>query len=93
VICVSETWFVSGLSESSILCDSFDLYHSDRNGQGGGVAIYVNKKLNSKVVCMRTAESEAKWNFVTVFNKCHRRRIRRRLQRHHPQDLPNQVLT
>jgi len=66
---VSETWFVSDLCESLIVCDSFNLFHSDRSGRGGGVAIYVNKNLNSKLVCTQSIEIEIEWMFINIFNK------------------------
>jgi len=47
VICVSETWFVSDVKNVSIMCESSNLFRSDRSGRGGGVAICINKKLNA----------------------------------------------
>jgi len=52
VICVSETWFVSDVGNMSVMCDSFNLFRSDRSGRGGEVAVYKNKKLNAKKVCV-----------------------------------------
>jgi len=57
VICVSETWFVSDVSNMSIMCESFNLFRSYRSGRGGGVAIYINKKLNAKKVCVQPETS------------------------------------
>jgi len=50
VIFVSETWFVHDLCDSSIVCEGFNVYRSDRTGHAGGVAIYVNVKLKCKGV-------------------------------------------
>jgi len=45
---VSETWFEHDLCDSSIVCEGFNVYWSDRTGHAGGVAIYVNVKMNYK---------------------------------------------
>jgi len=57
VVCVSETWYVSGVSNMTIMCESINLFRSDRSGRGGGVAIYINKKLNAKKVCVQLETS------------------------------------
>jgi len=57
VICVSETWFVHDLCDSSIVCEGFSVYRSDRTGHAGGVAIYVNVKLKCKGVLKQPSDS------------------------------------
>jgi len=69
VICVSETWFVSDVSNMSIMCKSFNLFRSDRSGRGGGVAVYINKKLNAKKVCVQAETSAIEYIFLSIFNK------------------------
>ena len=47
VICVSETWLKTDILEYFNL-DSYNLYASCRStGEGGGTAIYVNRKIDS----------------------------------------------
>jgi len=46
-IWVSETFFLPDFSDLSIACDDYVVYRADRFSHAGGVAIYVNKKLNS----------------------------------------------
>jgi len=41
----------------SIMCESFNLFRSDRSGGGAGVAIYINKKLNAIKVCVQPETS------------------------------------
>jgi len=69
VICVSETWFISDVSNMSIMCESFILFRSDRSGRGEGVAIYINKKLNAKRVCVQPETSAIEYIFLSIFNK------------------------
>jgi len=56
-ICVSETWFVHDLCYLSIACNGFNVFRSDRNGNALGVAIYLNTKIQCKVVLKQTSES------------------------------------
>jgi len=58
VICVSEIWFVQSLCDVLISCDGYNVYRSDRVSHGGGVAIYVNKKLkfNLSYKCPKPAK-------------------------------------
>jgi len=46
VICVSD------VSNMAIMGERFNLFRSDLSGRGGGVAIYISKKLNAKKVCV-----------------------------------------
>jgi len=61
--------FVSDVSNMSIMCESFNLFRSDRSGRGGGVAIYINKKLNAKKVCVQPETSAIEYIFLSIFNK------------------------
>ena len=48
IIFVTETWF----NQSSVVSlESFKIFRRDRDGHGGGVAIYVNNKLESFEIC------------------------------------------
>jgi len=68
VICVSETWFVQSLCDVLISCDGYNVYRSDRVSHGGGVAIYVNKKLKAKIICQHTINSAIEYIFLEIQN-------------------------
>jgi len=63
VICVSETWFLHDFSDLSIACDDYVVYRADPFSHAGGVAIYVNKKLNSTVKCKHPLDSVIEYLF------------------------------
>lgn len=51
IIVVSETWFKSYRSNASVKIDNYEIIRNDRYAKrGGGVAIYLRKGLNYKVV-------------------------------------------
>lgn len=66
VICMSETWFSSHVSDLLVECNGYDLFRSDRDSHAGGVAIYVSKRLNAKLVCKHPSESAVEWIFVEI---------------------------
>jgi len=68
-ICVSETWFLPHFSDLSIACDDYVVYRADRFSHAGGVAIYVNKKLNSTVKCKHPLDSEIEYLFLELSGK------------------------
>lgn len=43
IICVSETWFKSDIADCTISMDGYSVVRVDRNGHGGGVAIYFKR--------------------------------------------------
>jgi len=56
------------------MCESFNLFRSDRSGGGAGVAIYINKKLNAIKVCVQPETSAIEYIFLiyiflSIFNK------------------------
>jgi len=53
----------------SIMCENFSLFRSDRSGRGGGVTVYINKKLNDKKVCVQPETSAIEYIFLCIFNK------------------------
>jgi len=63
---MSETWFVQSLCDVPISCDGYYVYRSDRVSHGGGVAIYVNKKLKSKIICQHTINSAIEYIFLEI---------------------------
>jgi len=44
------------------------VYRSDRVSHGGGVAIYVNKKLKAKIICQHTINSAIEYIFLEIQN-------------------------
>ena len=59
LILITETWF-SDLSITSI--PNYNLNRKDRNGRGGGIAIYVRKELNvSEPSLFKSSYSEQVW--------------------------------
>jgi len=51
------------------MCESSNLFRSDRSGRDGGVAIYINKKLNAKKLCVQPETSAIKYIFLSIFNE------------------------
>lgn len=47
IVTISETWLNSDLMSESYTIDNFKLFRRDRDGRGGGVAIYVTSKLKA----------------------------------------------
>jgi len=44
------------------------VYRSDRVSHGGGVTIYVNKKLKAKIICQHTINSAIEYIFLEIQN-------------------------
>lgn len=66
IICVSETWFMSSVCDSLILCSGYNVFRSDRQGHAGGVVIYVSKRLKSRVLLRQPVRSAINFLFFTV---------------------------
>ena len=45
VICINETWLDSSVSDNEINIDGFTVFRKDRTRHGGGVAVFVRRKL------------------------------------------------
>jgi len=52
----------------SIMSESFNLFPSDRSGRGGGVAFYINKKLNAKKGYVQPETSAIEYIFLKHIN-------------------------
>ena len=48
IICVSETWLDSSISDAEVELYGYQLFRNDRNRHGGGVAIYAHNSLPVK---------------------------------------------
>lgn len=67
VLGVSETWLVQNKhTDKSVELPGFKLIKNNRgNGRaGGGVCLYINKSIKTKVVCQSTSSSETEYLFV-----------------------------
>lgn len=66
-VCISETWLKSYRSNVSIAIDGYKVFRNDRPSvRGGGVAIYVLKKLRAKVIARSEEGSEIEYLFVQL---------------------------
>lgn len=57
IICFTETWLNSTISDRMISIDGYKLVRNDRNRQGGGVCMYMRNNLSYKVVSMSSSSS------------------------------------
>lgn len=65
IIVVSETWFSEARPASQHTLAGYRLFHDDREGRGGGVAVYARESLHPREVKLRAPpELECVW--VTV---------------------------
>ena len=48
IICISETWLDSSISDEEIKIPDYEVVRKDRNRRGGGVAIYFHESLPVK---------------------------------------------
>jgi len=45
VICISESWLDSSITDEEIRIDNYNIIRNDRNRQGGGVCMYIRNNL------------------------------------------------
>ena len=50
IISVNETWLNGDICDTEISIDNFDLFRCDRDGRGGGVALYVRHNFKPTLV-------------------------------------------
>jgi exonuclease III len=46
ILCLTETWLDESICDNDIMIDGYTLFRKDREGRGGGVAIYVRNDVN-----------------------------------------------
>lgn len=68
IICVSETWFNANTPNSLISLHGFNVHRADRQRHGGGVAIYINNKLNSKIFKKSDPNGSVEFIFCEVLS-------------------------
>ena len=54
IIIGTETWLLSGVENSELLLDDYDIYRRNRDGRGGGVLIAIKKNLNRREISKST---------------------------------------
>ena len=71
IICISETWFVSSMWDNLFNMNGFQLFRADREGHGGGVAIYIRSGVNVRFIEKSKSDSKIEYLFVEVLhNNC-----------------------
>ena len=50
VVCLTETWLDSSVTDEELSIPGLNLIHLDRNHHGGGVALYINVNFPYKVI-------------------------------------------
>lgn len=50
IVCITVTWFHTDILQSECLIPGYECVGCDRDGRGGGVAIYVHCDLNFEIV-------------------------------------------
>lgn len=52
IVAISETWLDCDVPSDTYLLDGYNFYRNDRNGRGGGVAIYARRRIKVlQVIC------------------------------------------
>ncbi|CAH2016088.1 unnamed protein product [Acanthoscelides obtectus] len=50
IVGISETWLSKDISNDHIRMNGYNCYRCDRDGRGGGVAVFVNNHYNSSII-------------------------------------------
>jgi len=66
IFAVSETWLSPEVSDTEIQIDGYSLIRNDRNGRGGGVAIYVKSSIPHSVCNELNTEADIEAVWITV---------------------------
>lgn len=66
IVCVSETWFSSAITDSLIAVADFNLFRNDRSSHGGGVAIYIKKNISCKLLRKSNTDEKVEYIFIEV---------------------------
>ena len=63
VICITESWLDTHISDQELSIDGYNIIRRDRNRHGGGVALYISTNLSYKIIFVGTS---IECIFVTV---------------------------
>jgi exonuclease III len=58
VLVMSESWLRKDTNNSEISIPNYNIFHQDRTGKGGGVAIYCRVSLQSSVLLSRSVPKQ-----------------------------------
>ncbi|XP_075170493.1 uncharacterized protein LOC142242865 [Haematobia irritans] len=69
IICVSETWFNSSISDNLVRTYGYTALRNDRCSVDGGVAIYIKNHFRHKVICKSMYNDIVEYIFIeSMFN-------------------------
>lgn len=66
LICVTETWFTENIKNEMVNLHGYKMFRVDRNGRGGGVAIYVKNGIKCKLYSMSPLDSTIEYLFLSI---------------------------
>ncbi|XP_075157688.1 uncharacterized protein LOC142230955 [Haematobia irritans] len=66
IICVSETWFNSSISDNLVRTYGYTALRNDRCSVGGGVAIYIKNHFWHKVICKSMHNDIVEYIFIEL---------------------------
>ena len=69
VVCVSETWFNSGIDDSIISMDGYNIVRVDRKGHGGGVAMYIKRGISFNIIASSEDYDLIEYIFIEIKNE------------------------
>jgi len=70
VVCVTETWLHADIPDSLLCCKGYNVIRCDRNGRGGGVAMFVRNNIKFSPVDIPSEFSMLDW-LVLIYNITH----------------------
>lgn len=67
ILGITETWLTPLITSDVLDVDGYKLFRNDRNGRGGGVALYYDSRLDLKIFsCVNTPELEQIWVTIKI---------------------------
>lgn len=66
IVCISETWFHSSISDTVYQLPGFSLFRADRVTNAGGVCIYIRKDIKCKIILKSEPNSPIEYLFLEV---------------------------
>ena len=68
IICLTETWLSSEISDSEVSISGYNLYRADRDRHGGGILMYIDSRLQCQILPLNCHELEILWVKITLQN-------------------------
>nr|CAH7734380.1 unnamed protein product [Callosobruchus chinensis] len=70
IITLTETWLNNQTSSDTVTIDKYNLLRADRDSRGGGVAIYIKKIINCRIIFSNISDCvEQLWIHVKLYDK------------------------